>query len=221
MSTRWPSTTLDCTTIPSSGATNSSFAHCCVRSSRLGPAVPDRRLASCRSTSMSALGTRQVSSVRRARAEDTRSASTLRWASLMVRSGMAFSAAGRASRWSVSSVDPLLRQGVDQLALLLAQVLTPDHGQHLPAADRPAEGHRLVRGQHLAQFDHLVGKQTVSGVRATSCSPSDKSPAEAVAYGKIRPRADRGPGRARDGRGPRPRGRPKPDDPTGPRRGWR
>ncbi len=54
-----------------------------------------------------------------------------------------------------------LRQGVDQVALLLAQVMAPNHRQQLSLADELPEGDRPRPVGRLAQLDDLAGEPGV------------------------------------------------------------
>ncbi len=68
---------------------------------------------------------------------------------------------GRGDPLKAVFIHAKLRQGVDEVALLLAQVMAPNHRQQLPfvnvlpEGDRPSRRAGIVR---LAQLDNLAGK---------------------------------------------------------------
>ena len=103
VSTSSPRVTLRSMITPSNGASTSSRAHCWTSCWRSGAFSPASRAASARTSSISALESRQLCSVRKALETAIRSAWTFRWASRRVRSGTAPSAEASVSRCRLSS----------------------------------------------------------------------------------------------------------------------
>ena len=58
-------------------------------------------------------------------------------------------------------IQPEMRQRVDQLAFLLAQVAAPDHRQQLPLGDRHAESDWAFVAGPRADFDHFTRETSV------------------------------------------------------------